>query len=111
MSLKIVPTPEFVKLVKKLAKSYRKIYIDLETLKEELLKNPKAGTELGHNCYKIRVANSSIPTGKSGGFRVITYYIDEQGVIRLMFIFSKRVQENISDKELKDIIKRNIEDI
>jgi len=110
MNLKIVPTPEFVKLVKKLAKSYRKIHLDLETLKEELLQNPKAGTELGHNCYKIRVANSSIPTGKSGGFRVITYYIDEEGVIRLMFIFSKRDQESITDKELKEIIKRNIEE-
>ncbi len=110
MSLKIVVTPEFLKLVKKLAKSYRKIYLDIEMLKEELLENPKSGTDLGHNCYKIRVANSSIPTGKSGGFRVITYYIDEQGVIRLMFIFSKRDQENISDKELKEIIKRNIEE-
>ena len=84
--------------------------MDIETLREELLKNPKAGTELGHNCYKIRVSNSSIPTGKSGGFRVITYYIDEQGIIRLMFIFSKRDQENISDKDLKEIIKRNIEE-
>jgi len=110
MSLKIVPTPEFSKLVKKLAKSYRKIYLDIETLKEELLKNPKAGTELGHNCYKIRVANSSIPTGKSGGFRVITYYIDKRGVIRLMFIFSKRDRESISDKELSEIIKRNMEE-
>lgn len=110
MSLKIVATPEFVKLAKKLAKSYRKIYLDIESLKEELLENPKAGTDLGHNCYKIRVANSSIPTGKSGGFRVISYYVDEQGVIRLMFIFSKRDQENISDKELKEIIQRNIEE-
>jgi mRNA-degrading endonuclease RelE of RelBE toxin-antitoxin system len=110
MSLKIIPTPEFLKLVKKLAKSYRKIYLDLEALKEELLQNPTAGIELGYNCYKIRVANSSIPTGKSGGFRVITYYIDEQGVMRLMFIFSKRDQENISDKELEEIIKRNIEE-
>ena len=110
MSLKIVVTPEFLKLVKKLAKSYRKIYLDIEMLKEELLENPKSGTDLGHNCYKIRVANSSIPTGKSGGFRVITYYIDKQGIIRLMFIFSKRDQENISDKEIKEIIKRNIEE-
>jgi len=108
MSLKIVATSEFVKLVKKFAKSYRKIYLDIESLKEELLKNPRAGTDLGNNCYKIRMANSSIPTGKSGGFRVISYYIDEQGIIRLVFIFSKRDRENISDKELQEIIKRNI---
>jgi len=110
MSLKIVATPEFVKLVKKFAKSYRKIYVDIEALKEELLENPRAGTDLGNNCYKIRMANSSIPTGKSGGFRVVSYYIDEQGVIRLMFIFSKRDRENISDKELQEIIQRNIDE-
>ncbi len=39
--LKIVPTPEFVKQVKKLAKSYKKIASDLESLKKELLQNPK----------------------------------------------------------------------
>ncbi|MEA2027587.1 MAG: type II toxin-antitoxin system RelE/ParE family toxin [Campylobacterota bacterium] len=108
MSLKIVPTPEFSKLVKKLAKDYRKIYLDLETLKEELEKNPRVGVDLGSNCYKVRLANSSIPTGKSGGFRIITYYIDAKGIIRLLFIFSKKEQANISDKELQEIIKRAI---
>ncbi len=67
--LKIVPTPEFVKQVKKLAKSYRQISHDLEYLKEQLFLNPKIGTKLGNKCFKIRVSNSSIPTGKSGGFR------------------------------------------
>ena len=82
--LKIVPTPEFMKQVKKLAKSYKQIGKDLESLKEQLLQNPKIGTELGNKCFKIRLANSSIPTGKSGGFRIITYYIDDKDVIRLL---------------------------
>ena len=81
MTLNIVPTPEFVKAVKKLSKNYRKLADDLETLKKELLSNPKSGIDLGKNCYKIRLANTSVPTGKSGGFRVITYYLDEQGTI------------------------------
>lgn len=71
--LKIVPTPEFIKQVKKLAKSYKQIVKDLESLKKQLIKNPKTGTELGNKCFKIRLANSSIPTGKSGGFRIVTY--------------------------------------
>ena len=84
------------------------IFLDIEELKSELLKNPKAGIDLGNNCYKIRVANSSIPTGKRGGFRVVTYYLDTSNVTRLLFIYSKKDQESISDKELKDIIKQNI---
>ena len=108
MNLKIIPTPEFSKSVKKLAKSYKKIFEDLEILKDELLKNPNTGTELGNGCYKIRLANSSIPTGKSGGFRIITYYVDGAGIIRLLLIYSKRDQDNILDKELQEVIKKNI---
>ena len=109
MSLKIVPTPEFKKQVKKLAKHYRNIHQDLSLLKTQLNQNPQVGIDLGNNCYKIRLANSSIPTGKSGGFRIITYYIDQKGIVRLLYIFSKKDQENISDSELQEIIKRTLQ--
>ena len=70
MSLKIVVTPEFAKRVKQLSKKYKNISKDLKSLYEVINKNPRSGVDLGSNCYKIRLANSSIPTGKSGGFRV-----------------------------------------
>ncbi len=105
--LKIVPTPEFAKQVKKLAKSYKQISNDLEALKQQLLLNPKSGTELGSKCFKVRLANSSIPTGKSGGFRVVTYYFDENDIIRLLLIYSKTEKENISDRELDEILENN----
>ena len=105
--LKIVPTPEFVRQVKKLAKSYKQIANDLELLKEQLLKNPKIGTELGNKCFKIRLANSSIPTGKSGGFSIITYYVDHNNIIRLLLIYSKTEKENISDREINEVLKKN----
>jgi len=108
MTLKIIPTPEFAKAVKRLSKTYRQIGSDLESLKSELMNNPCLGTELGSNCYKIRLANSSIPTGKSGGFRIITYYRSEQNIIRLLLIYSKRDQDNITDKELQEVLRRNI---
>jgi len=105
--LKIVPTPEFVKQVKKLAKSYKQISNDLESLKQQLLLNPKSGIKLGNKCFKVRIANSSIPTGKSGGFRVVTYYFDENNIVRLLLIYSKTEKENISDRELDEILKNN----
>ena len=108
MKLKIVATPEFRKKVKKLSKTYKNITKDLKKLNSILKENPKAGIELGKNCYKIRLANSSIPTGKSGGFRVITYYIDANNTIRLLYIFSKTEQENISNKELENLINKYI---
>ena len=77
MSLKIVSLAQFTKDVKKLYKKYRCISEDLRALEQELLDNPKSGIELGHHCYKIRLKNRSIPTGKSGGFRVVYYYVDD----------------------------------
>ena len=108
MNLTIIPTPEFIKAVKKLSKSYKQIANDLETLKSMLLSNPRSGTDLGKNCYKIRLANSSIPTGKSGGFRVITYYLDTSGTIRLLLIYSKTEKDNISNLELQEVLQKNM---
>jgi len=42
-----------------------------------LEENPKSGIELSSDLYKIRLENSSSKVGKSGGFRVIYYYIDK----------------------------------
>ena len=74
MNFKIKVTPQFEKDIKKLKKKFPKIKSDLLKIINELSLNPENGTNLGDNIFKIRVPNSSIPTGKSGGFRVITYY-------------------------------------
>ncbi|MFP4332235.1 MAG: hypothetical protein ACOCP1_01940 [Campylobacterales bacterium] len=107
MSLKIVPTPEFSKQTKKLSKEYKNLVNDLKKLQELLIQNPLSGTSLGNGCYKIRLANSSIPTGKSGGFRVITYCIDKNDTLRLLLIYSKTERSTITDKELYDVLKNN----
>ena len=107
MKLIIKPLENFKKEAKKLAKKYKKISNDLKKLQEELLNNPKAGIDLGSNCYKIRIPNSSIPTGKSGGFRVIYYYIDQKGIIYLMCIYSKSDLENIEDNKILQLIEDN----
>jgi len=107
MSLKIISLTSFSKDVKKLYKKYRQIANDLKALKTELNKNPKTGVPLGSNCFKIRVPNSSIPTGKSGGFRVIYYFIDKEGTIYLMAMYSKSELETISDEKIIEILKEN----
>ena len=104
MGCKILTTPQFAKEVKKLSKKFKAIKKDLSQLIEHLEENPTEGTSLGNSCYKIRVANSSIPTGKSGGFRVITYFIDNENNLYLLSIYSKTEKETISDRELLDIL-------
>ena len=106
MNLTIKPLKTFKKSAKKLAKRYKNISKDLKSIQDQLQTNPNLGINLGKNCYKIKVANSSIPTGKSGGFRVIYYYrLDD--TIYLMEIYSKSDLENISDEKLQEILRDN----
>ncbi|MDQ1244932.1 MAG: hypothetical protein QG565_1272 [Campylobacterota bacterium] len=105
MPYNIVTLPEFDKNVNKLAKRYKNIKNDLLSLVLELQNNPKSGTHLFKNCYKIRLANSSVPTGKSKGFRAITYFIDENSNIYLLTIYSKSDQENITDLEIIELLQ------
>jgi len=90
----------FSKDVKRLYKKYKNLPDDLKVLNKILKENPLAGISLGDNLFKVRLANSSIPTGKSGGFRVVYYYYDGGNSLYLATLFSKRDMENISDEKL-----------
>lgn len=104
MSFKLVATPQFVKSIKKLSKKYKQIKNDLQNINKEI--QNKNFVDLGFNCFKLRLANSSIPTGKSGGFRVI-YYKKIEDKIYLLEIYSKTELENIDDSKIIEILKDN----
>lgn len=106
MNLKLIPTPSFVKSVKRLKKKYKQIAQDLQTLEAELTSQKYKAVELGNNCFKMRLANSSIPTGKSGGFRVIIFTKIEDKIY-LLDIYSKTDLQNISDEKIVQILKEN----
>lgn len=106
MTLKLVITPEFAKAVKNLIKRFRFILKDLETLERELSSGEVKAVELGRNCYKARLQNSSIPTGKSGGFRII-YFYKKETTIYLLYIYSKTDLENIDETRLIEILKNH----
>ena len=91
MSYRIETIPRFEKNVKKLKKKFPKIKTDLVDFVTELSNNPELGIHLGENIFKVRIQNSSIPTGKSGGFRVITYYKTDD-ILYLVTIYSKSEQ-------------------
>ncbi len=56
MSYKIISIPPFDKQLKRLAKKYKSLKNDFATLLESLEKYPEQGTNLGNNCYKLRLA-------------------------------------------------------
>ena len=105
MKYKVIPTPEFIKNLKTLKKKYKNIKNDVLELVNQLEQNPTMGTELGKNTFKIRVKNSDNNKGKSAGYRVITYLINEEYELYLVTIYSKSEKENILDLELKKLIE------
>ena len=101
----ILYSDNFLKEAKQLSKKYKLLKSDLKQAVEEIENSKDLGVSLGLNLYKKRVKNSSIPTGKSGGFRVIIYG-QLQDKIVLISIFSKTDKENLSDEELSLILKK-----
>ena len=105
MNYKVLPTHKFEKEIKRLIKKFPSLKKEYAALINELKNNPAAGTPLGNNCYKIRLSVASKNKGKSGGARVITYVVVDDISVFLLTIFDKSEQNNISDKELKVIVK------
>ncbi len=99
----------FEKSFKRIFKKYQHTAKDdLESLIDKLKKNPKTGTDLGHNIYKIRLENSAKNRGKSAGFRVATYYVDEKNRVYLVHIYDKSKTSSVSKEKLMEIIAREL---
>ena len=110
MKTEIVITNNFSKEAKKLLKKYKSLKSELRELNEELLRNPKLGTPIGKNSYKIRLAVKSKGKGKSGGLRIITHldinvHFDElTNTIFLLSVYDKSEADSISKNEFSRLI-------
>lgn len=84
---------------------------DFAGLLESLRREPQQGVDLGRGLHKVRMAISSKGKGKSGGARVITLTVlisETDTNIVLLTIYDKSECENLTDKELTDIVKRAV---
>ncbi len=108
----------FKSQAKPLLKKYSSLAKELAQLELDLKNNPRMGTPLGNETYKIRLAIKSKNKGKSGGLRVISHLeteilgytkinSDESITVILISIYDKSETATISDAELKNLI-RNI---
>ncbi len=57
-------------------------------------------------AIKIRIASTSRNIGKSGAYRLICYAEKEDGNIYLLTIYSKNEKQNITNKEILELILR-----
>ena len=99
-------TPLFTDEIKELSRKYPSLRKDFEKLLESLEDNPKMGSSIGNNCYKIRMAIKSKGRGKSGGARVITCVKIQNDSIYFLSIYYKSEQSTITDKEIMEYLKK-----
>ena len=105
MSYKIELSANFKKEAKKLTKKFPSLKQELTTLFTELETNPTMGTPLGNDIYKIRLAIASKNKGKSGGARVLSFVKIIATTVLLFSIYNKGDIDNLSDKEIQNLIK------
>jgi mRNA-degrading endonuclease RelE of RelBE toxin-antitoxin system len=104
MSYKVKILAIFERQAKRLVKKYASLKKEIFELVQQLKENPKLGTAIGRNCFKIRLAVASKGKGKSGGIRIITYFWAAHKAIYLISIYDKSEQENFIDQELNELL-------
>lgn len=113
MNCKLIPVDNFRREAKRLTKKYSSLKDELSLLGKDLLSDPRKGTALGSDIFKIRIAVKSKGKGKSGGVRVITRIVEVQlkvaesskrTDIYLLSIYDKSEFATISDKTIKEIV-------
>jgi hypothetical protein len=74
-------------------------------IQNDLLANPKRGKVMEGTAgvRKARVANPARGKGKSGGFRYLYFYIEQDGQIFLLMIFSKDEQDDLTAEQKKKL--------
>ena len=103
-------TEPFKKRLKKLTKRYRSIQQDIKPILKQLQEGILIGeqiTDVNATVFKVRAKNSDIPTGKSGGYRLI-YQVISPTVILLLVIYAKSDQVTISSIEIKRLIQETL---
>lgn len=113
VSYEVIPTDYFEAELKHYKKKYRSVTKDIRGVLEEIKSGNLVGDEIpnlnlvdGEHVFKVRAANASSQKGKSGGFRIIYYVIQDDKVVWLLSLYSKAEQENIEKSEIHSLIRK-----
>ncbi len=105
--IQVEVSPIFKRNLRTLVKKYRSIRNDIQPIIEQLERGELPGDqipEIGYVVFKLRVRNSDIQKGKSGGYRLI-YYIKTATAIILLTIYAKSEQVDIAADDIRSIIR------
>ena len=104
--INVEASPIFLKNIRTLPKKYPRIQNDMQSVIQQLERGELLGDQIsgiGYPVFKLRVKNSDIQKGKSGGYRLI-YYVKTATRIVLLTVYPKSEQADIDATEIRDII-------
>lgn len=96
--LTVVETPEYLRRAAEVGLNEA----ERADLVSRLAADPEAGVPLGGGLWKLRVARKG--GGKSGGYRVLHFYRDDNRPLFLLTVFAKNERANISAAEKRELI-------
>ena len=92
----IIETPIFTRLIKELMSDD-----EYRTLQEALIQRPDLGAVIKSSGGLRKVRWNLEGRGKSGGVRVIYYWVVDEEHIRMIYTYPKGKQENLTAAQLK----------
>lgn len=104
--MEVFYTPEFKRNVRALARKYPHIRSDVQPVIDQIQRGEMAGDKVqgtGYTIFKVRIRNSDVSRGKSGGYRAI-YYLKTPTAVVFVTIYSKTEQSDISPAKIRKII-------
>jgi mRNA-degrading endonuclease RelE of RelBE toxin-antitoxin system len=104
-------TPDFRKQVRKLEKRYRKIQSDLQPILMQIQLGEIIGDRLqgiDAEVFKVRIRNSDVNRGKSGGYRMI-YWLKLPECVVLLDIYSKSDRDDVEINIIQNIINEFVD--
>ena len=103
----VVLTTPFKKSVKRLKKRHRNINKDMHLAISTLTTNPYLGQIIqgASGIRKLRVRNTDLKKGKSGGYRLLYYAVDEPSqILYLLLVYVKSDKADVTQRELKSLL-------
>jgi len=108
-STQVFIAAEFKRNARILEKRYRTVKSDLQPLIQQLQNGELPGDRISgfpdYIVYKVRVKNSDIRKGKSGGYRVIYQSLTPTAVV-LLRLYAKSDQNDVTLDEIRTIIQK-----
>lgn len=105
--MKFIETKHFLNQLQSLSERFPKIGHDWWDFWENF--SIQLWISLWEGIYKFRCKNSSIPTGKSGGFRIIVKVFENK--VLPLIIYSKTDISNISKVQILSALKKTLEEL